>query len=391
VPDPVSLGAATIRWGLLVGRDRRAAGVRLEIGPGSGERPVVLSSLLGSVVHGLADDPAGAFPRGLMLLAPGNFAIDDGLAQWSAPRNVLLEVPVSGLGEESRMRVLFEARRRGLRQALNVQDGMPALERLQFFQYLVGEGGIAASSSIAWMSLGAASEAESQACFAGGAAYVVPAPQALPCAREGAGFSPSQRAIFELVRLIRSDADLHAIEGVFQGEPLLAYMLLTLANSVAFRRGGPTASLRQAVMKIGYQRLVKWLVLILAVSNKEAQVAPLVFRALVRGYCMEHMAEAANMEADARDEAFIVGAFTLLDRITGQPLPALLGEVELPDRVSAALLRCAGPYAPLLRATRELEGSDEPGMGEPHGLGAEAVNSALLRAVSAADSMVALG
>lgn len=388
-PDPVSLGAATLRWGLLVGRDRRAAGVRLEIDRSEGDSGVALSALLASVLRGLAADPASSFPRGLVLLAPGDFAIDEGLASWAAPRNVLLEVPACGLADESRMRVLYEARRRGLRQALNVDGGMPAPERLQFFQYLIGSGRGAANRSIPWMSLDIEDDALAEACFAGGTAYIVPALAPFSPSRAGEGFSPSQRAIFELVRLIRSDADLAALERVFEGEPLLAYMLLTLANSVAFRRGGPTASLRHAVMSIGYQRLVKWLVLLLAVSNKEARVAPLVYRALVRGYAMEYLAQEQGMDADARDECFIIGAFTLLDRITGQPLTALLDEVALPDGVSAALLEGSGRYAPLLRAARELE-RGETATG-PHGPGREALNGALLRAIAAADSLSALG
>jgi len=410
-PEPVALGMARLCWGQMVGRDGRVAGFRLEIAPESGAAPPPLAALLDGVVAALSAEGSSSFPRGLVLLAPTGFAFDPAMADWSAPRNVLLEVEASVLDDERTMRTLFEARRQGVRQALRVGDRLPARERLQFFQYLVGTGEKPPVASIPWVALDACPAGSTAARQAPGATYVVP--RVLPPARTGASeeFSAPQRAIFRLVRLLRSDADLHLVERVFESEPLLAYMLLTLANSAAFRRGSPTASLRQAVMAIGYRRLVKWLVLILAVSHKEARVAPLVHRALVRGYCMEGLAHSLGWSGPERDESFIVGAFTLLDGITGQTLDTLLEEVGLPAPVVEALLGGSGPYAPLLDSARRFEASPgQPASAAETGteplppatggrcaqaegatpFPADARNVALLAALASTDSIVAL-
>jgi len=392
-PDPVTLDSLVLHWQLLVGRDRRPKGVRLELRNRGQRSPVPLSALLDGVVRGFVGDGATPFPHGLVLLAPVDGVIDAAMSCWSAPRNVLLEIPAADLQDETRVRILFESRRQGVRQALRLQDSMPTHERLQFFQYLVGPSSAVKRASIPVLALDSDTAARADAALAAGAHALVGWPLCDPMVGKAREFSPSQRAIFELVRLIRADADIRALEKVFEAEPLLAYMLLTLANSVAFRRGTPTASLRQAVASIGYQRLIKWLVLILAISTKDRRIAPLVYTTLVRGYCMENLCLATRSPQSQADECFIVGAFSLLDRITGQSLAALMSEVGLPQDVVDALVTQQGPYVPYLNVVLSMESDDAAA----HALACttlnlepDAVNRSLLRAIAAADALLAL-
>ena len=392
-PGPVALDSLALRWQVIVGRDRRPSGVRLELRDRGGPRRVPLSALLDSIVRGFVADESLPFPHGLVLLAPLEPAVDAAMARWSAPRNVLLEIPAADLEDESRVRILFDSRQKGVRQALRLPVANPPRERLPFFQYLVGPSALARQASIPVLALDAGNLALADEAFSAGAHGVVGWPICDPTDGKPRELSPSQRAIFELVRLIQADAEIRSLEKVFEAEPLLAYMLLTLANSVAFRRGTPTASLRHAVLSIGYQRLIKWLVLILAISSKEGRIAPLIFTTLVRGYCMENLSVAAGRPRAETDEAFIVGAFSLLDVITGQPMSALLDEVGLPDSVVDALLARQGTYAPLLDVVLSLESDDVRVHDAACGacpVDPDAVNRALLQAIAAADAMLAL-
>jgi len=156
--------------------------------------------------------------------------------------------------------------------------------------------------------------------------------------REPRGLSPAQAAVFELIRLVQSDADVRDLERVFKAEPLLAYLLLTLANSAAYRRPTPVASLGHAISLLGYQRLIKWLVLLLAIAGKDKSTTPLVYVAVARGYLIENLCAAAGRTRAERDEGFVVGAFSLLDAITGQSLNELLQDIRLPEAVVDALL-----------------------------------------------------
>lgn len=392
-PPPVALDSLALRWQVLVGRDRRPTGVRLELRNRGNASPVALSALLDGVVRGFIAGDATPFPHGLVLLAPVDDAVDAAMAHWSAPRNVLLEIPAADLQDEARARILFESRQQGVRQALRLQDTVPTPERLRFFQYLVGPSSAVRWASIPVLALDSETAPQVDAALAGGAHALIGWPTCDPTAGKEREFSPSQRAIFELVRLIQADAEIRSLEKVFEAEPLLAYMLLTLANSVAFRRGTPTASLRQAVLSIGYKRLIKWLILILAISSKDSQLAPLIFTTIVRGYCMENLCLGSGRPSNDADEMFIVGAFSLLDMITGQSLSALLGEVGLPPNVVDALVSRQGPYAPYLNVVLSMESGDPQAHGNACamlGLDPDVINKSLLRAIAAADAMLAL-
>ncbi len=393
---PLALDSLAIRWQMLVGQGRRPVGVRLAMRSRSAADAAPLSGLMSGVVRGFTDGDNGVFPHGLVLLAPQGFRYDAAMARWTAPRNVLIEVPDSELGDEERTRVRFETRRQGVRHVLRADGALPERECLQFFQYVIGHGADlragAATLPVPLLSLDSGSLEQASAALDGGAHAVVGWPLGPKAPDAEQGFSPSQRAILELVRLVQTDADLRTVEQVFEAEPLLAYMLLTLANSPAFRRGGPTTSLRQAVASIGYGRLVKWLVLLLAISNRDGQNTPLIFASLVRAHCMEALVLAATRSTAQADEAFIVGAFTLLDRIIGQTLDVLLREIDLPEAANAALLRRDGPLGPYLDTVLALEAGAEESVAVAAELPVDSdlLNKSLLRAIAMADSMLAL-
>ncbi len=391
--EPVALDSLALRWQVMVGRDRRPSGVRLEVHPRAAGYEAPLSALLYGIVRAFATDEATPFPHGLLLLAPVDAPIDAALATLTAPRNVLIEIGAGDLHDEERARILFESRRHGVRQALRIDGADPGTERLSFFQYAVGSALSGGRVPVPLLAIDSATLAQSEAAFAAGAHGLIGWPVAESPNGPAQGLSPSQRAIFELVRLVQGDAEIRTVERVFEAEPLLAYMLLTLANSVAFRRGAPSASLRHAVSSIGYQRLVKWLVLILAISTRDSRTAPAIFTTLVRGFCMEYICLAAGRSRGEADECFVVGAFSLLDRITGQPMAVLMDEVGLPQEVADALVRRAGPHAPLFEAVTCMEVGDVQALESACAqlpINGDAVNRALLRAIASADAMLAL-
>jgi EAL and modified HD-GYP domain-containing signal transduction protein len=201
---------------------------------------------------------------------------------------------------------------------------------------------------------------------------------------------PVQKAVLDLIRLVQSDADNRELEKAFKDEPVLSYMLLTLANSPAFIRRTPIASIAQAIQLLGYQRLIKWLVLLMVVAAKESKALPQIYTAVARGFVMEHLAGAAGYKGRQCDECFIVGAFSLLDRITGREAKQLFTEVPLPEPVSAALTRREGAYAPLLDLTLSLERSNPgavPARAAALQLPQAAINQALLQALAATDAL----
>jgi EAL and modified HD-GYP domain-containing signal transduction protein len=144
---------------------------------------------------------------------------------------------------------------------------------------------------------------------------------------------------------------------------------------------------------LGYQRLIKWLVLLLAIAGKDKSTTPLVYVAVARGYLIENLCAAAGRTRAERDEGFVVGAFSLLDAITGQSLNELLQDIRLPEAVVDALLSATGPLAPLLEIARGFEAADPLALVHVKAalhLNPVEANRALLQALAAADALQAL-
>jgi len=400
--DPLALAGVHVGWRVLVGRDRRPIGVRLTLGR-TGAEPAApaLSTLLDNVLTGLTSqsDEQPVFPQGLIVLSPRGFETDAVMSEWRAPRNVLLEVGQSDLDDERALRGMFEIQKQGVRIALRLDNPVAAsAERLSFFQYVVARSREALPPGfdprgVSVVTLDDSTHQGLEADFAAGIHATAGWPLVAVARREPQGLSPAQTAVFELIRLVQADADVRDLQSVFKGEPLLAYLLLTLANSAAFRRSTPVSSLGHAIALLGYQRLIKWLVLLLAIAGKEPGTAPLMFVAVARGHLLENLLAAGGRTMAQRDDGFIVGAFSLLDAITGQTLGDLLQDVRLPDAITDALLAGTGPYAPLLDIARGFEAADPLALARTKAelnVDPADANRALLLALAAADSLQSL-
>ena len=108
-------------------------------------------------------------------------------------------------------------------------------------------------------------------------------------------------------------------------------------------------------MLLGYQRLKRWLALLLATASKDVNLRPIMFAAVRRGLLMEELV-AGTGDEEMRSEMFICGVFSLLDRMFQEPFAKLLGSIPVPERVYQALVDETGPYQPYLAMVRAVEG-----------------------------------
>jgi EAL and modified HD-GYP domain-containing signal transduction protein len=389
-PEPVDLGAVAPGWQPIVARDLRPVGFRVALRAAEAAAP--LAQVLDGVLGGFAGE-ATSFPHGLVVLAPLDQPPDESLTRWAAPRNVLLEVAQHAIGDAERLKLLFEVQRQGVRLVLRVTDRATlARERLPLFQYLAVDAAqtTAPPRETALLALQPQSRAAVAGAFADGAHAVVGWPLGETAVDATGQLQPMQKAVLELIRLVQSDADGRQLERAFKAEPVLSYMLLTLANSPAFARSTPIASIGQAISLLGYQRLLKWLVLLMVVASKQSKALALVYVAVARGFFMENLAAAAGATVSVRDECFVVGAFSLLDKITGRAAAQLFGDVPLPQTIAAALVEASGPYAPHLRLAQALEAADPEAvdaLAAQLQLARADVNRALLQALAATDAL----
>jgi EAL and modified HD-GYP domain-containing signal transduction protein len=146
------------------------------------------------------------------------------------------------------------------------------------------------------------------------------------------------------------------------------------------------SSFGHALMLLGYQRLKRWLSLLLASSAKGVNARPVMYSALRRGLLMEELC-GEHGDAEMRGEMFICGVFSLLDKLLQQPFAELLASVPVPERVQQALRDEGGPYQPYLDLVRAIENEsvlDIREQTEKLFLSLATVNRAVLKALRAA-------
>jgi EAL and modified HD-GYP domain-containing signal transduction protein len=139
-------------------------------------------------------------------------------------------------------------------------------------------------------------------------------------------------------------------------------------------------------MMLGYQRLKRWLALLLATASRDVDMRPVMFAAVRRGLLMEELARSHGDE-DMRGELFICGVFSLLDRMFRQPFAALLDTIPVPGRVYQALVAGTGPYQIYVDLVRAIEAGslyDFRDAAEAMMMSVTEINRATLRALTSA-------
>ncbi len=150
---------------------------------------------------------------------------------------------------------------------------------------------------------------------------------------------PGHRARYlEILREInRPSLDLGQIERIVKREPSLTYRLLTYINSAAFGFRSRITSIRQALALLGEDAVKKWASVVALAGLAKDQPDELVVTSLVRARFCELVAPSVGLEERAQ-ELFLMGLFSLLDAITGRPMPEVLADLPLADDITLALL-----------------------------------------------------
>lgn len=197
------------------------------------------------------------------------------------------------------------------------------------------------------------------------------------------------QVVLELISGVDREAPVSQLEATLKKDPTLAFRLMRYLNSPAFGLSVEINSFGHALMMLGYERLKRWLALLLASSAQGAAAKPLMFAAVRRGLLMEELLRSSG-DSEMRGEVFICGVFSLLDRLLQQPFGDLLKSVPVPERVRQALLNEDGPFQPYLELVRAVESEslfDIREQGEKLFLTPLEINQALLRALAAARAL----
>ncbi len=200
---------------------------------------------------------------------------------------------------------------------------------------------------------------------------------------------PALQAIVQLIDQVHKEADIEVLETTLKRDPPLAYKLLRYINSPGFGLSVEISSFRHAIMVLGYQRLKRWLALLLATASKDPNMRPVMFAAVRRGLLMEELARDCG-SAEMRNELFICGVFSLLDQMFKQPFSELLKTIPVPEQVYQALVDGTGAYEPYFRMVKAIEGQSLDDLKEAADglfMSPDAINVAVLHAMANATSL----
>ncbi|MDK2123807.1 EAL and HDOD domain-containing protein [Parachitinimonas caeni] len=173
--------------------------------------------------------------------------------------------------------------------------------------------------------------------------------------------NPAYANILSLLNMLRNNAEIADIENSLKRDVALSFKLLRYINSAGFGLSCEIHSFRHAVTILGYQKLYRWLTLLLVTASSDSGTPPALMKtAVTRGRLVELLGQ-HFLEGHDRDNLFIVGVFSLLDVMLDMPMDKILETLLLPDSVSEALMHRVGIYGPFLELA---EACEDPAMAE---------------------------
>jgi EAL and modified HD-GYP domain-containing signal transduction protein len=268
--------------------------------------------------------------------------------------NVMIEVPAFIAAEEASLPSLLELHRRGNTLLLKGRPVNPlAREVLPCFRYsmvdLAEDRRVSAAPApgvvraMEFVQTGVTTMEDVEASFRRGAKAVLGWPievgaEALTKKAIPAGI----RTVVDLMNRLDREEPVDRLEAVLKTDPTLAFRLMRYINSPGFGLSVEISSFRHAIMILGYQKLKRWLALLLVTATDDVSLRPMMFAAVRRGMLMEELARSHGDDA-ARSELFICGVFSLLDRMLGQPFPKLFESIPVPSGCSSRSSSARGP------------------------------------------------
>jgi EAL and modified HD-GYP domain-containing signal transduction protein len=384
------LGSLALGYAPMIDRQRTVMATRLTVFPLRPDARLDAAELLAAVAEVW---PAGGAPVVLNIL---NEALLEGMLAGQPSPNLMLELPAFMATDAAHAAPITALKKNGNTLLLKGRPLAALQPEIQScFKYLVLDladerSNPASVPGLAKLTAGVRASAEVEECFQRDAAAVLGWPLAGAYeAPAGAGKPEIQadlQVIMQLMSQVDQGEDIDKMEATLKRDPSLAFKLLRYMNSAAFGLSVEVSSFRHAIMLLGFARLKRWLALLLTTASKDHTMRPIMYGALRRGLLMEELAKGMG-DAEARDEMFICGLFSLLDHMLKQPFEKLLQSIPMPERVRQALVESSGPYQPYLELVRAIESEsvfDYRHAAEQLMLGAEEINHALLRALAKA-------
>lgn len=319
-------------------------------------------------------------------------ALADTLSYWQPPLNVMLEIKAESLDDAATTALLTDLVGRQIPLCLDDYDPSLPLPLKPNFRFLLADANAQPDMTRAPASALAKGLADSEAFaeaiakgYAGAVGWFF-----LHTPREpSAKLNANHARIIDLLNLVRNNAEVSEIELTLKKDVTLAFKLLRYINSAGFGMANEVNSFRHAVTIMGYDKLNRWLSLLLVNASQDHSAPALMQTAVIRGRFMEQMG-AHILPKSQLDNLFIAGAFSILDILLGSRMDVIFEKLQLPGNITEALLNSRGDIAPLLELAKAAETGTVAELQRQLtalGLTAMQCNSAQIEALAFADKL----
>lgn len=324
-----------------------------------------------------------------VFLGLGGAVPDAGLLDWQIPQNAMIEIPLGALEDAATLDLMRQLGAAGVPMCLDGFRPGAAMPPGTPFRFVLADAAATVQGAPGLLlAKGVVDNAQFDTClqkgFGGAAGWFF-----LRGAKPAKTLKPGQAQTIRLLNLVRGNADIREIEAALKLDVALSVKLLRYINSAGFGLAVEIQSFRHAVTMLGYDKLNKWLSLLLVTSSKDPAAPALMQAAIARGRFMEVVAR-DSLDKSELDNLFITGAFSLLDILLGVLMETALAEMHLPESIGDALVSGSGPYAPFLELALAGERADPAAFAakaESLQIPAAAVNRAQFEALRFADSL----
>jgi len=136
---------------------------------------------------------------------------------------------------------------------------------------------------------------------------------------------------------------------IIRSDVTLTYMFMRQIQTANYYRGRLIDDLKQGVVMMGEDELRRWVCLVMVRQHNITHSDELPRRAFLRGLFTQRLMERSSFQLDSR-QGFLMGMFSLLDRVLGIELHLLLKDLNLDPEVKTALLGGSeNPYSLFLQ------------------------------------------
>lgn len=176
--------------------------------------------------------------------------------------------------------------------------------------------------------------------------------------------SPEQVLALELIKeVMQPEVDYNRVEQIIAKDLSLSYKLLRFVNTMSPRIDKPIESFKQALVYLGQEKLKVFVSLAAAsyVSGNKPQ--ELYGLSMQRAQFCLMMSRISQFQG-YRNQAFIIGLFSMLDALMDTPLENMIEDLPLSDNAKSALLNREGTLGCLLKLEECYEKADWIGLEE---------------------------